>query len=60
MLFLCYIYELVSYLCFPDILETEYMRSHLLIGAASSEAGRLLLPYVASCLEKSFFTGAAF
>ena len=40
MLFLCYIYELVSYLCFPDILETEYMRSHLLIGAASSGSGK--------------------
>ena len=40
MLFLCYIYELVSYLCFPDILETEYMTSHLLIGAASSGSGK--------------------
>ena len=31
-------------LCFPDILETLYMRSHLLIGAASSGSGKTTLP----------------
>ena len=51
MLFLCYIYELVSYLCFPDILETEYMRSHLLIGAASSGSGMIAIFFLVSSFD---------